>query len=62
MGRFNKYSGGVGARRRPEKKYLLGAERPSFPRGTACKLPKPSTFYVPDGETAHSPGDLNEVG
>ena len=26
MGRFNKYSDGVGARRRAEKKYLLGAE------------------------------------
>lgn len=25
MGRFNKYSGGVGAQSRAEKKYLLGA-------------------------------------
>ena len=62
MGRFNKYSDGVEGKRSGEKKYLLGAERPSFARGAACKLPKPSTFYVPDGETAHSPSDLNEVG
>jgi hypothetical protein len=27
MGWFNKYSDGVGAQRRAEKKYLLGAER-----------------------------------
>jgi len=29
MGRFNKYSDGVAAQRKAEKKYLLGAERHS---------------------------------
>ena len=62
MGQINKYSGGVGARRRAEKKYLLGAERLFFAGSAGCKLPKLSDFDVLGGETAHSPSDLNEAG
>ena len=32
MGRFNKYSVGVGAERRAEKKYLLGSRMAEGPR------------------------------
>jgi hypothetical protein len=48
--------------RKAEKKYLLGAARPSLSSSDDYQLSMPSDVNLLDGETAHSPSDLNGSG